>query len=112
MACRDGLRVKNAEPEINTILRTGSRRGWQDLLTIKSRVSEPVMFPVLRPLLCQTLTAALFGALLLVPVAAFVLSGDRADIPRSRLAPVDACGVASNGCAAASHWRETRFPGR
>ena len=112
MARSHGARVKNTEPQINAALRTGSRRDWQDLTTIKSRVSEPVMFPVLRPLLCQTLTATLLGALLLVPVAAFVLSGDRADTARDRLAAVETCDFASNGCAAASHWRETRFPRR
>ncbi|SDU16993.1 hypothetical protein [Stappia sp. ES.058] len=70
------------------------------------------MFSVLRPLLCQTLTATLLGTVLLVPVAIFVLSGNRAEAPRSRQATVDACAFTSNGCATASHWHETRFPVR
>lgn len=108
MARPHGARVKDAEPQINAALRTGSRRDWQDLTTIKSRVSEPVMFPVLRTLLCQTLTATVLGVLLLVPVAAFVLSGDRENRPNGRMAAIETCDFASNGCAAASHWRETR----
>lgn len=70
------------------------------------------MFPALRPLLSQTLTATVLGALLLVPVAAFVLSGDRADRAQGRLAALESCDFASKGCRSETHWRESRFPRR
>ncbi len=66
------------------------------------------MFANARLLLSQTLTASLFGAILLIPVAVFVLSGERGET--ARLASTNACEFSAGGCQGASHWRESRFP--
>jgi hypothetical protein len=103
-AAAPGGAVYQSERRIKGRLRTGSDANGHDRAMINSCVSEPAMSKSspARVSTCRQMVAAiLFGAVLLSPVALFVLSGGADRDISQRIAAHSTCSYSENVCSIA-----------